>query len=142
MKVKIKRIDKSLKLPEYETEGSLGFDLLVREKTLIKPNTIAIIPANIIVDVPKGYMLAIALRSSTPNKKGLLMPHGIGIIDHDYNGENDEIKIQVYNFTSKEVIVEKGEKIAQGIFIKTGKSQWEEVNSMKQVSRGGFGSTS
>jgi len=140
-KAKIKRIDLSLPLPVYETDGSVGFDILAREETQIPSKEIVLVPGNIIVEVPKGYMLMVASRSSTPRKKGLLPPHGLGIVDHDYCGEEDEIKIQVYNFTDKSVKVLKGEKIAQGVFIKINKLQWKEVSDMRKNSRGGFGST-
>lgn len=141
LKAKIKRVDKSLPLPAYETSGSVGFDIIAREDTEIPPKEISLVPGNIIVEVPKGYMLMIASRSSTPKRKGLSPPHGLGIIDHDYCGEQDEIKIQVYNFTNNSVIVGRGEKIAQGIFIKIDKLNWEEVDNMNFNSRGGFGST-
>ncbi len=140
-KAKIKRIDKSLPLPAYETGGSVGFDILAREKAEIPPKEIKLVPGNIIVEVPNGYMLMVASRSSTPKKKGLTQPHGLGIIDHDYCGNEDEIKIQVYNFTDKPVIVDRGEKIAQGVFIRIDKLEWEEVEKMTDKSRGGFGST-
>lgn len=142
VKIKIKRIDKDLPLPKYETQGSVGFDLLAREDTIVKSKSLGLIPGNVIVETPVGYMLKIALRSSTPKRKGLMSPHGIGIIDQDYCGENDEIKIQVYNFTNQGVLVEKGEKIAQGVFVKIDKFDWEEVNEMNRKTRGGFGSTS
>lgn len=140
-KAQIKRIDKTIPLPQYETEGSVGFDILAREETEIPAKEIKLVPGNIIVKVPRGYMLMVASRSSTPKKKGLSPPHGLGIIDHDYCGSQDEIKIQVYNFTDKSVIVQKGEKIAQGVFIKIDKLVWEEVEAMEDKSRGGFGST-
>src|SRR5689334_2690857 len=113
MQVKIKRIDKSLPLPKYHTSGSVGCDLYVREETKILPHEVALIPGNVVIEVPKGYMCTIVSRSSTPIKKGLLMPNGIGVIDQDYCGTDDEFKIEVYNFTEKEVIVEKGERIGQ-----------------------------
>lgn len=140
-KVNIKRIDKSLPLPVYETSGSVGFDIIARENAEIPPKEIILVPGNIIVEVPKGYMLMVASRSSTPRKKGLTPPHGLGIIDHDYCGNEDEIKIQVYNFTDEPVIVERGEKIAQGVFIRIDKLEWEEIDDMGANSRGGFGST-
>lgn len=141
MKVKIKRIDKSLPLPVYETDGSVGFDILAREDFAIEPGKIDLVPSNLIIEVPQGYMLIVASRSSTPRKKGLMQPHGFGIIDHDYCGPEDEIKIQVYNFTDSKVEIKKGEKIAQGVFVKIDKFEWEEVDEIKKESRGGFGST-
>ncbi len=141
IKARIKRIDKTLPLPVYETDGSVGFDLVAREETTISPGTIELVPANVVVEVPKGYMLAVASRSSTPRKKGLTPPHGFGIIDHDYCGPQDEVKIQVYNFSSEPVIIERGEKIAQGVFVRIDKFEWEEVDEIAPESRGGFGST-
>ncbi len=140
MKVKIKRLDKSIPLPVYQTKGSVGFDISAREDTVVPPRSVALVPGNIIVETPPGYMLLVALRSSTPRKKGLHKPHGIGVIDNDYCGERDEIKVQVFNSTDKDVVVERGERVAQGIFVRIGKFEWEETDSMGK-SRGGFGST-
>lgn len=141
MDVRIQRIDKSLPLPVYETEGSVGFDILARVKVTVEAGKIELIPSNIIVEVPVGYMLVVASRSSTPRKKGLTQPHGFGIIDHDYCGPEDEVKIQVYNFSGTPVTIERGEKIAQGVFVRVDKFDWEEVDSIRDESRGGFGST-
>lgn len=141
MEVKVKRIDTSLPMPVYETKGAVGFDLLARVETSVSPGEVALIPANVIVAIPEGYMLVVASRSSTPMRKGLSVPHGIGIIDNDYCGNEDEIKIQVYNFTPKVVKIVKGEKIAQGIFVRVNKFKLVETDKMSVVSRGGYGST-
>ena len=141
MIIKIKRIDKGLPLPVYETEGSVGLDLLAREDTLIKSKEIGLIPCNIIVEVPEGYVFVIASRSSTPRKKGLLMPHGVGILDQDYCGPEDEVLAQFYNFSNFDVIIKKGEKVAQGLFMPVSKISWEEVDEIRKESRGGLGST-
>lgn len=142
MKVKIKRIDKSLEMPKYETAGSVGFDISARIDEKVDPGEIKIIPSNLIVEVPEKYMLVVASRSSTPIKKGVLPPHGFGVIDTDYCGPEDEIKVQVYNFTNKTVEISKGEKIAQGVFVRVDKFEIEESDeAFKLNSRGGFGST-
>ena len=141
MKVNIKRIDKTLPLPKYETAGSVGFDLICRESAEIPPQSIVLIPANVIVETPPGYMLMVCSRSSTPRKFGLMVPQGIGIVDNDYCGEEDELQIQVYNFTGKVVNVERGSRIAQAIFVRVDTAEWNEVEQMQSPSRGGFGST-
>ena len=141
MKINIKRIDKTLPLPQYETSGSVGFDLICRESAEIAPQSIVLIPANVIVETPPGYMLMVCLRSSTPRKLGLMMPQGVGIVDNDYCGEEDELKIQVYNFTDAVVNVEKGSRIAQAVFVRVDTAEWNEVEQMSVASRGGFGST-
>lgn len=141
LKIKIKRIDKSLPLPIYQTNGSVGFDLLTRKTTTIQPREIKLIPGNIILKVPKGYMLMIAPRSSTPKKCGVLMPHSVGILDQDYCGEEDEILIQIYNFKDTPIIIQSGERIAQGILVRVDRFEFEEIDKMSKKSRGGYGST-
>ena len=141
MQVRIKRIDPTLPLPEYHTPGSVAFDLYARETTEIQPGMLARVPANVVVETPHGYLLAVVSRSSTPGKKGLSTPHGIGIIDQDYCGEQDEISLQVYNFTDHPVTVARGERIGQAAFVPVERAEWQEVSAMNTESRGGFGST-
>ena len=141
MQIKIKRIDKSLPLPLYESPGAAGFDFVARQDTVIAPQQIALIPANVIIETPENYMLQVASRGSTPRKKGLMMPHGVGIVDSDFRGPEDEIQIQMYNFTQTEVLVRRGEKIAQGIFVPVEVATWDEVDEMRAKTRGAFGST-
>ncbi|MFA6274387.1 MAG: dUTP diphosphatase [Candidatus Paceibacterota bacterium] len=139
MKIKIKRIDKSLPMPEYHTTGAVAFDLYSRIDVIVQPKSLERLPTNIIVKIPEGFMLEIKDRSSTLKKKGLLV--STGFIDNDFCGESDEILLQVYNITEKEVIIEKGERLGQGVFIKIEKAEWEEVDLMDENSRGGFGTT-
>ena len=141
MKIQIIRIDKDLPLPKYESDGAVGFDLLTREDTVIEAKNVGLVPSNLIVKIPDGYMLVLASRSSTPRKKGLSMPHGIGIIDQDYHGPHDELLVQVYNFTDQPVTITRGDRIAQGVFVRIDRFQFEEVEIIKEESRGGFGAT-
>jgi dUTP pyrophosphatase len=141
MHVSVTRIDQTLPLPSYASHGAVGFDLVTRETTVVEPHAIALIPGNVVVKVPEGYMLMIVPRSSMPRKKGLVCPHSVGIIDQDYHGEKDEILVQVQNITGQPVTVERGERIAQGIFVKIEQAEWQEVDSHGAETRGGFGST-
>lgn len=141
MKINIKRIDKSLEIPEYKTKGSVGFDLSAREETQIKPLEVKLVPTNLVFKTPKGYGLFLFSRSSLALKKGLMLANGVGVVDWDYSGEEDEVKVSLLNFSKKRVKIEKGERIAQGVFIKTQKVNFKEVKKMAKKSRGGFGST-
>jgi dUTP pyrophosphatase len=141
MKVKIKRIDKKLPLPQYQTKGAVGFDFIARESITVESGKIAKIPGNVIVKTPPGYMLLVASRGGTPFKKGLMPAHGVGIGDQDFCGEEDEYQIPVFNFTDKTVTVERGERIGQGIFVKVAKADFVEVKKMNSRNRGSFGST-
>jgi len=139
-KIKIKRFDKSLPLPEYKTAGAVGFDLQARETMTIEPGNISYVPLNIAVATPKDHILLISARGST-HKHGVMPAHGLGIGDPDFCGDEDEYKIPLYNFTEKSVTIERGTRIAQGIFVKFTKASWQEVPKMKAKNRGGFGST-
>ncbi len=141
MKIKIHRLDNSLPLPKYETKGSFAFDFLARKDIEIKPKEVALIPSNVIVECPENLALLILPRSSTYRKTGLMFPHSIGLIDRDYCGGEDEIMIQVLNFSEKTVKIKKGDRIAQGLFIKTEKIEFEDTDKPTHDSRGGFGST-
>ena len=93
------------------------------------------------MEVPPGYFLAIVARSSTPLKRGLMVANGVGVIDPDYSGPEDEIMIQVLNFTDEPVDVRRGDRLAQGLILQATQVTWEEVDALKGPSRGGFGST-
>ena len=140
MKIRIKRFDKDLPLPKYHTEGAAAFDLAAREMVTIAPHAVGYVPLNIAVEAPLDHFLLIATRSST-HKKGLMMANGIGIGDSDFSGDEDEYKAALLNFTDAPVTVERGDRIAQGMFIKFTRGEWEEVEKMGNKARGGFGST-
>ena len=141
MQIKIKRLDNSLPMPAYQTSGAVAFDLYSRENLSVPAKGIVLVPSNLIIETPRGYALIITARSSLAKKKGLMLANGVGTIDCDYCGPEDEIKLSVYNFTDQEVAIAKGERMAQGLFIKTDQAEWEEVNEIEKTSRGGFGST-
>jgi dUTP pyrophosphatase len=70
-----------------------------------------------------------------------MVANGVGVIDADYCGPDDEIKIQVLNITDAPVKVTRGDRLAQGIVLPCPAIEWEEVAEMTVPTRGGFGST-
>lgn len=141
MKIKIVRIDKSLPLPQYHTPGSVAFDLYTRIDAIFNPGEIKLLPANFIIQVPKGHFLMIAARSSL-FKTGLQVANSIGVIDQDYHGPQDELLLSLRNFSDKIVEVKKGDRLAQGLILPIHKvEEWQEVDLIKSDSRGGYGST-
>jgi dUTP pyrophosphatase len=134
-------VDEDGPRPGYATAGSVAFDLAARETTVVQPGHIARIPTNVIVQIPDGYCLVVSLRSSTPSRLGLMMPNAPGIIDRDYAGPQDEILVQVLNFTATPVTVERGTRLAQAMFVRTDRLPLVFAAATRQHSRGGFGST-
>ena len=140
MKIKIKRFDKNHALPKHETEGAAAFDLRARETVEILPGKVGYVPLNIATETPPDHFLMLAARSGT-HKKGLMPANGFGIVDPDFSGDGDEIKSAYYNFTDKPVVVEAGERIAQAMFVKFVRAEWDEVDHLENKTRGGFGTT-
>jgi len=140
MKVRIRRIDKELPLPEYKTAGAVAFDLASRVAMTINPKEVAYVPLNVVIEAPPDHMLMMAARSSL-HKKGLMLANGIGIVDRDFCGKDDEWHAAVYNFTDEPVLVERGARIAQGLLKRYEKAEWQEVEDLDNPTRGGFGST-
>ncbi|MGI8825555.1 MAG: dUTP diphosphatase [Chloroflexota bacterium] len=141
MRVGISRVDPSLPLPTYVTDGATGFDFFARYAVIVPPRAVEFILTNAIVHVPDGHVLIVALRSGTPRRKQLLCPNGVGIIDQDYCGQADEIQVQVLNFSDEPVTVDRGERIAQGLLLPVERCEWVELPPARSDSRGGFGST-
>lgn len=140
MKIKIHRKNPEVTMPQYQTPGAVAFDLTANETVTIEPWAIALVGTGLVIATPPGFMLMLAARSSLPLKKGLMVANGVGIIDQDYCGPNDELKIQLLNITKTAITIEKGERIAQGMFVKIERGEWEEGLTTKD-SRGGFGSS-
>jgi dUTP diphosphatase len=138
--VAIHRLDPSLPLPVYQTAGAAGFDLAASADLTIEPGQVALVPTGLVIAVPDGYFLGIFARSSTPLKRGLLVANGVGIVDSDYCGPQDEIRIEVLNFTASAVTVRRGDRLAQGVFLPCARAAWQERRPDRPT-RGGFGAT-
>lgn len=141
MQLRFTRIDQTLPAPTYATPGSVAFDVAARVDAIVAARSIGRIPSNLIMQVPEGYTLLLCSRSSTPAKLGLHIPHGIGIVDQDFRGPGDEMLVQVYNATDADVVVRRGDKIAQAMIVPVLKVELQETALATAESRGGFGNT-
>lgn len=141
MDVRISRLDPTVALPCYGTAEAAGFDLAASADVTIPARTIALVPTGLVIEVPPGYFMAIFARSSTPLKRGLMVANGVGVVDPDYCGPSDEVRIQMLNITDVPVTVRRGDRLAQGIVLPAPRVAWQEVDRMRDVARGGFGAT-
>ncbi len=160
-KVKVWCMSKDAVMPVVMTEGSVGFDICASEAYEFSVGDFHIIKTDLVVMPPKGYHIEIALRSSLP-KRGLAIPHGLGIVDTDFVGEGDRLGVPIFKFGEGTKIannyprgfsvttkltettrIEKGERIAQLVFRKTYKFDLVDCTGEPNESkvRGGFGST-
>ena len=141
MQVVISRLDPAVSLPQYETSGAAGFDLAASVDMTIQPGEVTLVPTGLVIAVPDGHVLGIFARSSTPLKRGLMVANGVGLVDSDYRGPKDEIKIEVFNFTAAPVSVKRGDRLAQGVILPFVRAEWREEATASAPTRGGFGST-
>lgn len=107
----------------------------------VEPGEVALVPTGLVIEVPAGHLLGVFARSSTPLKRGLMVANGVGVVDADYCGPADEIKIEVLNFTTKAVAVKRGDRLAQGVIMPFVRAEWREQREMTRPTRGGFGAT-
>jgi dUTP pyrophosphatase len=137
----VRRLDPGVALPAYQSADAAAFDLAARESVRVVPGDVSLVPTGLVIEVPRGHALLIVARSSLPLKKQLMVANGVGVIDADYCGPADEIKVEVYNFSSTDVVIGRGERIAQGLIVPVIRAVWDEVQESQARSRGGFGST-
>jgi dUTP pyrophosphatase len=141
MNIHIKRLRSHAELPVYHSAGAAAFDLAAAEETTIQPGEVALVATGLAIEVPQGMFLAVFARSSTPLKRGLMVANGVGVVDPDYCGPADEVKVAVLNFRNTPVTVSRGDRIAQGIVLPAPRVTWVEVDELRATTRGGFGAT-
>ena len=142
VKVLVKKLNSSVKLPAYETDGASGMDLIafIDKSVTIKPRETFLVPTGLSVAFPRNYEIQIRPRSGLAAKNKISVLNTPGTIDSDYRGE---IKVILYNHGEKEFIVNNGDRIAQMVLSPVIKIELVETNDLPETIRGesGFGST-
>ena len=142
VRVMVKRLEgqEDLALPSYETAGSSGMDLraAVREKTVLNPGDIMLIPTGLAVAVPQGFEAQIRPRSGLALNHGIGMVNAPGTIDSDYRGE---IRLILINWGQDPFEIKRGDRIAQMVVTRVSRAELVETKDLEQTSRGsgGFG---
>lgn len=137
--------NKNINIPKRATKNSAGYDLEAAETVILKPFKLGDSPYFIPTGIKASYnddeFLMIVNRSSGP-KKGLVMTNGIGIIDSDYYNNSDNeghIFLQFINITNNDIVINKGDRIGQGVFCKYFITSDDTDSNIKR--NGGHGST-
>jgi len=138
--VRITKRDPRARLPEYQTPGAAAFDLAVIEDSVVPPRSQTLLRTGLGVGLPTDHVLHLYARSSLFKKYGLVLANGVGVIDPDYCGPEDEILLSVWNPGDAPVTVAAGTRIAQGIVLACPRVRWVEGDASGS-DRGGFGST-
>ncbi len=130
-------------LPEHQTESSAGADIhayLPDGDVIISAGEKEIIPTGIYIEIPVGYEVQVRPRSGLAFKHGVTLLNSPGTIDADYRGE---VKVLLINHGKEAFVVKSGERIAQRVFSKYQRGEWESVNQLSDTERGsgGYGSS-
>ena len=139
--LKIKRLDKSVELPQYAYRGDAGLDLRASEPVSLKPFERKLVSTGLAIEIPDGYAGFVQPRSGLAIKKGLSLVNTPGLIDAHYRGE---LKIILINLDAHKTIeLELGERIAQLVIQKVALVDLVEVEELSETDRGegGFGSS-
>ena len=142
VKVLLKKLDSSVELPSYKTDGASGMDLMafIKEPINLKPYTSCLIPTGISVAFSGEFEIQIRPRSGLAVKNSISVLNTPGTIDSDYRGE---IKVILFNHGNTDFLINNKDRIAQMILTPVIKMNLQETDTLPETVRGegGFGST-
>ena len=141
-KVLIKKLDSSVELPTYKTEGASGMDLMafIKEPITLKPKSSCLVPTGLSVAFSNNFEIQIRPRSGLAVKYNISVLNTPGTIDSDYRGE---LKVILFNHGNNNFLINNKDRIAQMILTPVIKMEFEETDNLPKTIRGegGFGST-
>ena len=142
VKVLLKKLDASVELPSYKTDGASGMDLMafIKEPINLKPYTSCLVPTGISVAFSDRFEIQIRPRSGLAAKNSISVLNTPGTIDSDYRGE---IKVILFNHGRNDFLINNKDRIAQMVLTPVVKMELEETDDLPNTVRGdgGFGST-
>ena len=142
VKVLIKKLNPSVQLPSYKTNGASGMDLMafIGKPINLKPGNSCLVPTGLSVAFPREYEIQIRPRSGLAARNNISVLNTPGTIDSDYRGE---IKIILFNHSNDNFIINNNDRVAQMVLTPIIKMELEETKELPESVRGegGFGST-
>jgi dUTP pyrophosphatase len=144
MKILVKRLPHGvdLPLPQYQTTGSAGMDLIaaVEKDLTIDPGAVASVPTGLTIALPPGCEAQVRPRSGLAVRHSVTLINSPGTIDSDYRGE---VCVLLINHGAEPFVIHRGDRIAQMIIARYEQADWGEVDELPETDRGagGFGHT-
>ena len=142
VKVLIKKLNPTVQLPSYKTNGASGMDLMacIEKPINLEAGKSCLVPTGLSVAFPKEYEIQIRPRSGLAAKSNISVLNTPGTIDSDYRGE---IKVILFNHGSNDFLINNKDRIAQMVLTPVVKMDLEETDDLPNTVRGegGFGST-
>ena len=142
VKVLIKKLNPSVQLPSYKTNGASGMDLMafIEKPINLEPGKSCLVPTGLSVAFSEEYEIQIRPRSGLAAKNNISILNTPGTIDSDYRGE---LKIIIFNHSNENFVINNNDRIAQMVLTPIMKMELEETHELPETIRGegGFGST-
>ena len=138
--LKVKKIHKQARIPEYQSSGASGFDLHSIEDIVLKAGSFGVVKTGLAFEIPNGYEIQVRARSGLAYKNGIGVLNSPGTIDSDYRGE---VMVILFNFSKEDFCIKSGDRIAQAILSKVSMANLIISDDLEETKRGsnGFGST-
>ena len=141
LKVLNKAFNKEFGLPQYATDGSAGLDLraCIEQPLKVASRETVLIPTGLAIHIKDNNIAATILpRSGLGHKHGLVLGNLVGLIDSDYQGQ---LFVSCWNRSDKDYTINRGDRIAQMVFVPIIQAQFEVVEEFNDSERGegGFG---
>lgn len=138
--IKIKYFTEEIDKLTYIDGKSDWIDLRASETVELKAGEFKLIPLGVAMELPKGYEAHVVPRSSTFKNYGVLQVNSCGIIDGSYCGDDDMWRMPVY--ATRDIVIQKNDRICQFRIVENQpKIEFQQVASLENANRGGFGST-
>ena len=138
--IRIKYFTDKIDKLTYVDGKSDWIDLRASEDVELKAGEFKLIPLGVAMELPKGYEAHLVPRSSTFKNYGILQTNSCGIIDCSYCGDEDMWRMPVY--ATRDTVLHQNDRICQFRIVENQpKITFDEVESLGNADRGGFGST-
>ena len=140
VKEDMRRTDGEITLPTRATSKSMGYDFYSNSRYVVEPNKIVKIWTDVKAFMQDDECLILNVRSSMGGK--FMLANTQGCIDGDYysNESNDgNIGVFLKNISNETLVIEKGDRVAQGVFMRYLVVDFDQP--LSTVRKGGFGST-
>ena len=132
-----------INLPLRRTAASAGYDIEAAADMVVKKGAAVLVPTGLKAYMQPDEVLTLNIRSSMAVKHGLMLANSVGIIDADYYnnpGNEGHIMVALVNMGQDEFVIHKGERVAQGIFLRYLTADNDQAGAGAER-QGGFGST-
>jgi len=130
-----------IKKPFRATKFSAGYDIFSPTDYILKSRGKVLLWTNVKAKFEDDEFLMLCITSGM-GKRGIRLSNGVGIIDSDYYGNQNNdgnIGFSLENTSDTDYVIKVGDKIGQGLFMKYLLTDDDVVSN--EIRCGGFGST-